>query len=178
MARAVFVPPAELSRIVREMKSRIKDWSVPMEKISGLMLEDTREVFADGLGEWAPLSPATIERWGPHPILNLNRSRVPLAKQNMRVWGPTNAAVQNTAPHAHFMEYGTSRYIGTDGKRAYRYSEKGERKSRAKSRALGNQLAYSTSTPARTFLFVDEKSYPKFETIILDYIEGAVSGDR
>jgi hypothetical protein len=148
---ATFRPDPELRKIIDAVKESVDDFSPAMEQISRVMLDDTREVFASGLSEWPRMSEATVERWGPHPLLRLGGRAgrrgpsTPLEQWNERRWSKTNAAVINRAPHAHLMEGGV---------------EKGGR----------------MVVPQRDFLFVNEASYPLFRDFILDHVEDAFLG--
>lgn len=166
--RAIFLPPQDLAEILDRLKDRIDDWTAPMEKISRIMLEDTKHVFATGLAEWVPMSQATVDRWGPHPLLRRggHNGSTPLEQWNQRAWSPKNAAVINRAPHAHLIEDGVQRY------QTPMYQSGGRRRSRSSIRErLASGERGSMHSPPRDFLFVDEDSYPTFKRYILDHIE-------
>jgi hypothetical protein len=170
--QAQFYPPKELAEFIVTLRETVNDFSVPMEKISRVMLEDTREVFNSGLGEWPTMKQATIDRWGPHKLLNLGGktgqggSGTPLREWNQRAWSKANAAVLNRAPHAHLMEGGVRKH-DTHGP------------SKATSKAAKKKAALATGplhSPPRDFLFVQESSYPTFENYLLDYLAEKLEG--
>ena len=182
--KAVYHPPRELQDIVLRLGKAIDDWSVPMEKISRRMLEDTKGVFASGRPEWPRMSEATIERWGPHPLLNLGGrtasggAGTPLREWNERDWSKKNAAVINRAPHAHLMDRGVDRYQTTRYDRTVTIDGKTRkhRQSRAEVREHRKQFGSGAEhSPPREFLFFEEASYPTCREWLLDHIENAVT---
>jgi phage gpG-like protein len=65
---------AEAERL-EGMAANALDTELPMIEIAGDMLRTTEIVFTSrgkrGGGSWKKLSPNTVRRWGPHPILEL-----------------------------------------------------------------------------------------------------------
>jgi hypothetical protein len=173
--RSFFNLPADWLDPVDRAKLALLDLSVPMERVSRVMYDDSREVYSSGLSEWPAMSQLTIERWGYHRLMNHppeKRSGTTLADWTERAWSRKNAAVLNRAPHAHLQEEGTRQYATARYSARSNASEGRTRRRRSRgevresARTEGNGWQHS---PQRDLVFVNEASVPRFHDIVLDW---------
>lgn len=65
----------EMSKTIGAIKTTLDQFGVrSMPKIAKIMMEDVLNHFEDAgadVGGWAPHAPATVKRWGAHPLLIL-----------------------------------------------------------------------------------------------------------
>jgi len=168
--------------VFKPMLERVVDTAPAMQRIAERWLRRALVFFASqGNGEWKPLAPATLKRWGNHPILNKSGG---MKGRFGRDWSKRNAVIMNDSPHAHFAGDGTTRSFSKEsGERVFVHQKKERNEKRTTRRSAASTRRArlsSTSTvhePSREFVFVDEVTKLEGPLIVSQYIlEGDMEG--